>query len=143
MRSMLSVLAVVFALGGALAARAAEDSPMPQPVVLDGITYLAGGVGKEEADYMNARMRRYDLALYFVEQKTGKFLADVDLLIADRKGNVVFSKLIEAPIFLAKLRPGRYKIVAIESGREQQRFTRISGKAVVRLVFHWTALPDS
>lgn len=143
MRFVTVLTCMAFGLYSILPVRADEDASMPQPVTADGITYLSGGIGKEEADYINARVRRYDLALYFVEQKTGKYLADVDLEIQDRSGNVVISKMIEGPIFLAKLPRGRYKIVATESGREKQRYTRINGKGVVRLVFHWPSQPET
>ena len=143
MRLQTLVVPIAFGLGLVLPIKAADDLSMPQPVVQDRITYLTGGIGKEEADYMNALVKRYDLAVYFVEQKTGKFLADIDVVIEDRKGEILLASMVSGPIFLAKLPVGRYKITAIESGREKERYTRITGKSAVRLVFHWPSQPET
>ncbi len=68
---------VSFAVAGAGAAMVADaQAPMPQPQTQGSVTYLSGGAGSEEVDYIKSQMKDYTLALLF-SAKGGDYAANV------------------------------------------------------------------
>ena len=54
----------------------------------NGIDYVAGGIGKEQAEAMKVAAHDYDLMLTFATDG-GKYLADIDLQIEDMNGKTL------------------------------------------------------
>src|SRR3954469_17909160 len=94
-------------LGQAFAQGAATLVPKTE----NNISYISGGVGKDEQELADAVGRYgYNVQLVFAEQ-TGNYLADIRVRIADAKGGVVLDTVSDGPMFLAKLPPGLYQVV--------------------------------
>jgi len=110
----------------------ATPSPIARlkPVTHEDITYLCGGVGDEEAAYMKAEAKRYDMMLTFAT-RDGAYLADVDVDIKDAKGNSLLQTACDSPIMLVDLpRGGTYKVRAETAGYALNKTVRIaSGKS--------------
>ena len=70
----------------------------------NGIEYVAGGIGKEQAEAMKVAAHDYDLMLTFATDG-GKYLADTDLQIEDMNDNTLLNTVSKEPLFLANL-PG-------------------------------------
>lgn len=122
--------------GDAMRSEAGADlqapTPSPisrlRPVTQDDVTYLCGGVGEEEAAYMKQQAKGYDLMLTFAALD-GTYLADVDVDIADAKGNSVLQMACDSPILLVDLpRSGVYRVRAETAGYELNRTVRVSAK---------------
>jgi hypothetical protein len=109
MRAALSLFASLslFSAGTALA-------------VYQDITVHTGAVGIEERDALMRAYDDYNLHLGFA-QKTGEFLADIDVTIRDAKGEEVWSGKTDGPMLFARLPQGRYTVIAEHEGQRQQR----------------------
>lgn len=84
----------------------------PQPQTENGITYVCGGVGEEQASYMKQSKKDYDLMLTFAT-RNGDYLADVNVGIKDAKGQPVLDTTCGGPIMLINLpRSGTYRVDA-------------------------------
>ena len=129
------------ALGAALAATA-QDVITLEPKQHNNVTFVSGGVGKDEADLAKAIGRHgYNLQLVFAEA-SGAFLADVGLHITDASGATVLETVSEGPMFLAKLPPGRYQVAAQVNGEVRKATVDATG-GPKRTTLVWPASPGS
>lgn len=97
-----------------------------EPVVQGDVTYLCGGIGAEEAAYMKNEAKDYDLMLTFAA-RDGAYLADVDVDIADARGNAVLQANCDAPILLVDLpHSGSYRVRADAAGYTLNRTVNVS-----------------
>lgn len=107
------------------------DAGMPETAVLQpktqgDVTYLCGGVGTEEVAYMKTQAKDYDMMLTFATRK-GDYLADVNVNIADAKGNSVLQTNCDGPIMLVELpRSGTYHVHADTAGYQQDHTIKVS-----------------
>lgn len=111
------------------AASAILPSPLPPPAPMrqlapqadSGYRYLCGGVGENEAALLKRRAREHDLMLTFAA-RNGAYLADVNVHIADARGNHVLDATCDGPIMLVDVpASGNYRIVARSAGQERSR----------------------
>jgi hypothetical protein len=103
----------------------------------NGIDYVAGGIGKEQAEAMKVASEDYDLMLTFATDG-GRYLADIDLQIEDMNGNTLLNTVSKGPLFLANLPKGRYKITASAQGTRHTRIVGIGGERPAKAVFQWS-----
>lgn len=98
------------------------------PRTENGVTYLCGGVGDEESAYMKQTAARdYDLMMTFAE-RTGSYVANVDVSIKDARGRTVLETTCDAPIMLVDLPSGgNYRIHADAGGRAIDRSAAVKG----------------
>jgi hypothetical protein len=99
--------------------------PGLQPKSDHGIAYLCGGIGEDEAKQMKRQANGYSLMLTFAASD-GAYLADVGVQIKDAGGRTVLQTVCDAPILLANLPGGRYRIHAEAGGYPVDRKVRIS-----------------
>jgi hypothetical protein len=120
----------------------ADRGALPPPAPLsklaekseNGITWLCGGVGQDEADFMKEAARDYDLMLTFAA-RDGSYLADVNVDIADARNKSLLKTSCNAPIMLLDLgKAGTYRILAETGGSAVSKVVQVQrakGKAVV------------
>lgn len=97
-----------------------------KPVVQGDVTYLCGGVGEEEIAFMKREAKDYDLMLTFAA-RSGAYLADVDVSIADARGNSMLETNCDAPIMLVDLpKSGNYRVQAEAEGYTRNRVVRVT-----------------
>jgi len=108
------------------------------PKTENGITYLCGGIGEDEAAEMKQAASKYDLMLTFASAK-GAYLADVNVDITDARRNPVLKTTCDAPIMLIDFsNSGNYRIRAESSGRTLTRTVRIrTGGKVTAMSMLW------
>jgi hypothetical protein len=136
------VLAVCLTPAITFAQAAGTTSGTPTPGTLvpqqqNGITYVNGGVGQEEQSAMRARRADYNLQLTFATSKTGAYRSDVQLDIADAKGDNLLSASNTGPMFFAKLPPGTYRISAAAEGKTFKRTVKIGANGAREMTLHW------
>jgi hypothetical protein len=96
-----------------------------QPKTENGVTYLCGGIGIEEASYMKQAAGDYDLMLTFASRK-GEYLADVEVDIKDAKGNPILSANCDAPIMLVDVpKSGTYRVQAKAENYTSNRTVKV------------------
>jgi len=116
----------------------AQTTPAPvQPKTENGISYLCGGIGLDESDYLKSEARSHGLLMTFAA-RDGSYLANVHVDIADNRGKPVLAVDCDAPMLLVDLpRPGSYKIKAQTGGTTLTRTASMQGKRGNRVVFVW------
>jgi hypothetical protein len=98
------------------------------PKTENGVTYLCGGIGSSEAAQMKRDAANYNLMLTFAEN-TGAYLADVDVSIADTRGNELLRTTCDAPIMLVNFpKAGSYRVRAEVDGHPVSRLVRVSSR---------------
>ena len=133
------ILAVSICAGGI--AKSDESTP-PEPQSQNGITYLVGGIGEQQVQSMRAEAKKgYNLQLVFATEKSGQYKADVNVTIADAKGEKLVDVVSVGPGFYAKLPVGHYKISVEAKGTQQSRSIEVTDHNLIRYVLYWAAEP--
>ena len=125
------------ALGLALPAFAATHASLPAAKSEGNVTYLSGGIGKDEALAMKRAEKDYPLSMVFSEGKHNEYVADVRVTIKDKTGKTVLNTVSNGPIMLARLPAGTYSVTAEMGGKAQHRTAKVSDKGDVMESFHW------
>jgi hypothetical protein len=103
MQRVFANAALGLALTVSLSLASVQAAPTPQQ--RNGISYINGGVGMEEQNAMRALSADYNLRLTFATKQTGAYRSDVQLSIADAKGNSVLN-VAEGKTFKRSVRIG-------------------------------------
>ena len=132
-RSLLGLLVI----GGLAAAAHADEGTLPAERSQGSVTYVSGGIGKDESDAMKQAAPRYSLAIEMSSPAgpRAEYVADVRIDIRDQQGKTVLSTTSDGPILLANLPPGRYTINADKNGKSQQRNVVVGPSARPRVKF--------
>jgi hypothetical protein len=101
-------IAMAFALLGVSAATTAQA--LPEAVSRNGVLYMTGGIGEDEAKTFRSLAPRYSLRMTFTAA-AGNYLSDVDVTIADASGRTVLDTLTGGPSQFVMLPAGRYRVV--------------------------------
>jgi hypothetical protein len=137
MQRVIANAALALALTVSLSPAAVQAAPaQPQQQQQNGINYISGGVGLDEQNAMHALRADYNLRLTFATKQTGAYRSDVQLDIADTKGNTVLSVANSGPMVFAKLPAGVYRISASAEGKTFKRSVKI-GNAPKEMTLHW------
>lgn len=108
-----------------------------QPRTENGVTYMCGGVGEAEAQYMSQAARDYDLKLTFAA-RSGAYVADPTVTIADAKGNEILRKICGGPMMLVDLpKGGAYRVKAEIAGHTLDRTVRVREGRINTAIFTW------
>ena len=104
------------------------------------VEVIAGGIGDSEQQALLAREKAFNLKLVF-SLVQGNYVADVDLVITDAKGEKVIERWDDGPFVLARLPEGRYSVAATHAGRTVARnLTIVAGRQRTEH-FRWPADP--
>lgn len=108
-----------------------------EPIRENGITFLCGGIGLDEADRMKREARNYDLMLTFAA-RDGSYLADINVDVADARGQSLLKTTCGAPMLLVNLpKSGSYRVHAETGGHTLTRTVQVrdmqQGKAVTMI----------
>jgi len=134
MKARLTLAAAAFAAALSLTAGAAT---LPAPQTVNGITYLSGGIGREEVAAIKAEAKNYPLSLVFSAGPRHAFVADVKVTIKDKAGKVLLGSVSGGPIVLVKLAPGSYTVHAVQGGVALNRMVHVTARGGKQLVLHW------
>ncbi|MBU9148794.1 carboxypeptidase-like regulatory domain-containing protein [Burkholderia multivorans] len=138
-----SRIAVAVALSAGLAAAAigayAQSSDgLPEATQQGDISFVSGGIGKDQSTAFERNESAWPLALRFTG-KGGEYLADVHVRIVDGKGNEVLKTDARGPYMLVKLPPGRYTVHASYQGSDETRAVTVGAKGGAKAAFQWSA----
>lgn len=108
--------AAALAVAGTVPALA-QTGTLPRPDTRNGISYLCGGVGSDDAAAMKQAAARHNLMLTFAT-RSGNFVSGVDVDIRDARGLSVLKTACDGPIMLVDVaKGGRYRIHGDVNGR--------------------------
>jgi len=103
-----------------------------------GVSYVSGGVGSDSIDRLSSLARDFNLKLVFA-LKSGEYVSDVKVTIADATGKTLVDTTSEGPWFLAKLPMGKYQIVATFAGNAEKRTIAIGAEKLKTIDFRWAS----
>ncbi|HEY4542274.1 MAG TPA: hypothetical protein VIG66_07880 [Noviherbaspirillum sp.] len=117
---------------------AAAASALPQPQTRGDVTWVCGGIGENEAQYMSRQAADYDMKLTFASQD-GAFLAGATVRLVNAHGATVLQTRCDAPIMLVDVpRGGTYRVEAEIEGHAQMRRVRVRDEQhVANVVVTW------
>lgn len=112
----------------------ADDNPL-EVQQQGNISYVTGGIGKDESDALRVTQANYNLRIMNAD-KSGHFSGDTRIVISDLQHNALLDA-ISGPLFYANLPKGKYIVEGY--GQEQmkkQTVTIANGKSAhVRFVW--------
>ncbi|HYD80418.1 MAG TPA: hypothetical protein VEC06_11470 [Paucimonas sp.] len=121
------------------------DLPPPAPMstvepqTINGVTYVCGGVGADEAQMMKRSASDYDMMLTFATRR-GEYLADVNVDIKDASGATLMQTNCGGPIMLVDFpEGGTYRVHAEAGGYSLDKTARVSDRQerTASLLMHW------
>lgn len=136
MRRMLVLFLFLVGLGLCVPASAEEPADSETVVMVGNVSYVSGGVGEESRERLNAFSSAFNLRL-LLASKSGEFIGDVRVTIADAKGRVVLEAVSEGPIFMANLPPGSYEVTASSGEQPYRQKVAVSKGKQASLHFRW------
>ena len=101
-----------------------------------GTPYASGGIGAEEQEQLKTMAGRFNLKLVFAD-RSGEFLADIQVHIQDPQSKVVLEAVSTGPWFYAKLPPGAYTVQVSGFGQQFERQVQVEEKGLREFVFRW------
>ncbi|WP_456022775.1 carboxypeptidase regulatory-like domain-containing protein [Pseudomonas protegens] len=102
----------------------------------NGVTYLAGGIGEDEAKAIQ-QSSGYNLHMTFAVGAQDEYTADVDVMIKKSPGQTVLTLNQTGPLVYVQLPPGKYTVVATRKGETHHDVTDVGAGVPRNLVFHW------
>lgn len=103
----------------------------------NGIAYLSGGIGEDEAKAIQ-QATGYNLHMTFSVGAEGKYVPDVDVVIQKGEGQTVLILNQAGPLVYVQLPPGKYTVIATRGGEERRNTTDVGSAGARNLVFHWS-----
>jgi len=130
-KSMLVLVLAVFGIS--------SFAQLPEVQARPEMSCMIGGVGSDESKALRAEAKKWPLNIEFSERLASKdaWVSGVRLKIMDAKKNTLFEESCNGPIFLAKLAPGSYDIVASYQGVEKKRQIKIEDGKSQRISMNW------
>jgi hypothetical protein len=111
----------------ALSAPVAQAQTLPQARSQGSVSYITGGIGKDEADALKQASADYSLMLELASsgptpegRTTGAYVSDATIVILDAQGREVLNTRTDGPLLLARLPAGKYTITADWNGIHKQ-----------------------
>lgn len=109
-----------------------------QPMQQNGITYLSGGIGEDEARAIE-QAQGYNLHMTFAIGPENKYVPDVDVTVQKVSGEIVLTLSDAGPLVYVQLPPGQYNVLATRNGEARRDTAEVGSGAARKLVFHWNS----
>ncbi|MCP3710097.1 carboxypeptidase regulatory-like domain-containing protein [Paraburkholderia sp. CNPSo 3274] len=107
--------------------------------VQNGVAYITGGVGSDEAAALRSVAGQYSLRMTFLT-RGGEFLSDVDVEIVGPSGAAVLNTRTLGTFLYVSLPAGRYQIAAYAEGTRQTRVVLVNACQGTNVQFDFPAL---
>ncbi|MDD2066011.1 carboxypeptidase regulatory-like domain-containing protein [Pseudomonas sp. 25571] len=137
-----AALLLTLALPWTLAAAADPNAPIDmqavqlQPQEQNGVRYLQGGIGQDEANALR-KTKGYDLHVELSTGAQGKFQSGASVDIQSAQGQPVLSVTDVGPLLFVQLPPGHYKVTGNAEGETVQQQVVVDGKGPATVNLHW------
>ncbi|MDP9519568.1 carboxypeptidase regulatory-like domain-containing protein [Pseudomonas putida] len=137
-----AALLITLAMPWTLAAAADLNAPIDmqavqlQPQEQNGVRYLQGGIGQDEANALR-RTTGYDLHVELSTGPQGKFQSGATVGIQNAQGQPVLSVMDAGPLLYVQLPPGKYKVTGSAQGATTQQWVTVNGKAPTTVNLNW------
>lgn len=131
-RFLLASVALIFAIEYGYA-------ELPEIQSRSNLSCMMGGVGKDESDSMREEAKKWPLNIEFSEHlgKSDAWISGAQLTILNKDGKTIFQETCNGPMFLAKLAPGKYQLIASYQGVTKKRTIEIHEGKSLKESFNW------
>lgn len=133
-----TVVTAAILLGGASLVSAADGNNDGAVQRTGGVSYVSGGVGLDSIDHLSSLARDFNLKLVFA-LKSGDYVSDVKVTIANASGRTMLDTTSEGPWLLTKLPAGNYQIVATLAGKSEKRAIAVGAEKLKTVDFRWSS----
>ena len=141
MNTMNFALAVVLAsaLSASTATWAQSKVPFPKEHHKGAVTWISGGVSKDEANAMRKIASRYNVRLVMAvaRKPSAAFLGAVPVKVSDAKGRTVLAVKTDGPLLFLKLPPGRYTVSANVAAHVLSKSFRAKERGSMQIALIW------
>lgn len=112
---------------------------LPEIESRSNLSCMMGGVGQNESESMRVEARKWPLAIEFSERlgKSDAWISGAQLSIINAKGVTIFDEPCNGPMFLARLAPGKYHLIASYQGVTKTRAVEIKDGKHIKESFNW------
>ncbi|WP_085679494.1 MULTISPECIES: hypothetical protein [unclassified Pseudomonas] len=137
-----ATLLLALAFPWTLAAAADLNAPIDmqavqlQPQEQNGIRYLEGGIGQDEANALR-HTKGYDLHVELSTGPGGQFESGASVDIQNAQGKSLLSLQDAGPLVYVQLPPGQYKVIGQAGGTTVQQQVTVNGKAPATANLNW------
>ncbi len=141
-RPLMAAMVCGAGLVGAMSAQAVTNPPIR---TTHGIEYMSGGIGSDEAQFMETVSPRWPATLEFATQdrKSADFAAGVRVTVRNANGQAVLDHVVsDGPFLVARLEPGSYEVQAELAGHTLKQALTVRAGTGTRSVFLWPAHTD-
>jgi hypothetical protein len=123
---------------------AAPPGLLPPAHTQGAVTYVSGGIGREEAQTFAAALNQYPLALEFAARHQGHqaFITQVHTIISLPQGQVLLDIWSQGPFLLIKLPSDDYLVSATYEGSTLIHRVHVTSLKPVHILFLWNAPPS-
>ncbi|QGA47911.1 carboxypeptidase-like regulatory domain-containing protein [Pseudomonas brassicacearum] len=132
----ISILLFPIALNATNLAPIDNTGVQVQPMQQNGITYLSGGIGEDEARAIG-QAEGYNLHMTFAVGPENKYIPDVEVTVQNASGQTLLTLSDAGPLVYVQLPPGKYSVVATRNGEARRDTAEVGSGAARNLVFHW------
>lgn len=112
---------------------------LPEIESRSNLSCMMGGVGEDESKAMREEAKKWPLNIEFSEHvgKSDLWVSGATLTIINKSGNTIFEETCNGPLFLAKLVPGKYQLIATYQGVTQKKTIEIREGKSLKASFNW------
>ena len=138
-------LTAVLCSGALFAALSAHAVVNPPIHMTHGVEYMSGGIGSDEAQFMETVSPRWPATLEFAvkDHTRADFAADVRVTVRDPNGRAVLDNVLATgPFLVARLAPGRYEVEATLSAQTIKQELTVLPSAPAKALLLWPANTD-
>ena len=117
----------------------ANMDSLPPEMKQGEVSFVTGGIGKNEAMAFRHDAKNFPLEMEFVMKDKPKdaFLADVKVIIRNQAGKAVLNTMSRGPFLLATLPPGKYNITANIDGAVKHETVNVDAHKHERTLLVW------
>jgi hypothetical protein len=133
---LFTAAAAAILMGAASPVPAANANSDESVHTAGGVSYVSGGVGTASLDRLSSLAKDFNLKLVFA-LKSGDYVSDVKVTIADAAGKTLLDTTSEGPWFLTRLPAGNYQIVATLAGNAEKRTVAVGAEKLKTVDFRW------
>ncbi|OAB52477.1 hypothetical protein [Pseudomonas thivervalensis] len=134
----ISILLFPIALNATSLAAVDNTGVQVQPMQQNGMTYLSGGIGEDEARAIE-QAQGYNLHMTFAIGPENKYVPDVEVTVQNASGQTLLTLSDAGPLVYVQLPPGKYNVVATRNGEVRRDTAEVGSGAARKLVFHWNS----
>jgi hypothetical protein len=114
---------------------------LPKVQEQNGVTFISGGAGSEEADAFNRMSENFNLKLTMTVP-SGQFTSPTMIRIEDKSGTPLVETKPNGPIFLAKMPAGDYVIQVNAEGQTLTRKATVPASGLEAIAMTWPAADE-